>query len=238
MDLRTAKELLHIEGWLARAEDITARGKDAYLADDLLQAAGDSLMMKLGEAANRLSRIGVLAPEGVTWASVIANRNFLIHQYDEIDREISWVTLALDLLAMKRSLAGLFDEANALVSDEHVAAARSGPLPRLTLSPSSAAPAERARAADRQGRAERDDNQRRDDADRARDAGAQCAAEERARTGEGELPGQRCQARCDDEDERANPGPGRHRAPEGDEVDERQRVDRGDPDEADEGADG
>jgi hypothetical protein len=32
-----------------RADEIVARGKAAYLADDLLQEAGDSLMMKLGE---------------------------------------------------------------------------------------------------------------------------------------------------------------------------------------------
>src|SRR5680860_792864 len=40
--------------------------------------AGDSLMMKLGEAANRLSRLEVLAPDGVDWALAVANRNFLI----------------------------------------------------------------------------------------------------------------------------------------------------------------
>ena len=60
------------------------RGKEAYLADDLLQEAGDSLMMKLGEAADRLTRLGVLAPDGVEWALAVANRNFIIHQYDEI----------------------------------------------------------------------------------------------------------------------------------------------------------
>ena len=67
MDRRAAKELLHIRGWLDRVDEIVERGKDAYLADDLLQEAGDSLMMKLGEAANRLSRLGVLAPDGVEW---------------------------------------------------------------------------------------------------------------------------------------------------------------------------
>lgn len=36
-------------------------------------------MMKVGEAANRLSRLGVLAPEGVDWALAVANRNFIIH---------------------------------------------------------------------------------------------------------------------------------------------------------------
>ena len=64
MDRKAAKELLHIQGWLERVDEIVERGKDAYLADDLLQEAGDSLMMKLGEAANRLSRLGVLAPDG------------------------------------------------------------------------------------------------------------------------------------------------------------------------------
>ncbi len=63
-----AKELFHIQGWLARVEEMVRRGKDDYLADDLLQEAGDSLMMKLGEAANRLSRLEVLAPKDVEWA--------------------------------------------------------------------------------------------------------------------------------------------------------------------------
>ena len=78
MDRKAAKELLHIKGWLERVDEIVERGREAYLADDLLQEAGDSLMMKLGEAANRLSRLGVLAPDGVEWALAVANRNFLI----------------------------------------------------------------------------------------------------------------------------------------------------------------
>jgi len=64
MDRKAAKELLHIQGWLERVDEVIERGKDAYLSDDLLQEAGDSLMMKLGEAANRLSRLDVLAPDG------------------------------------------------------------------------------------------------------------------------------------------------------------------------------
>lgn len=54
MELKAAKELLHIQAWLSRVDEIVQRGKEAYLGDDLLQEAGDSLMMKLGEAANRL----------------------------------------------------------------------------------------------------------------------------------------------------------------------------------------
>ena len=64
MERKAAKELLHIQSWLGRVDEIVGRGKEAYLADDLLQEAGDSLMMKLGEAANRLS---------LTWLTLSAD---------------------------------------------------------------------------------------------------------------------------------------------------------------------
>lgn len=113
MEVKAAKELLHILAWLDRVDEIVRRGKEAYLGDDLLQEAGDSLMMKLGEAANRLSRLDVLAPDGVEWALAVANRNFIIHQYDEINRELTWLTLSRDLPTWKVSLQCLFDEAEA-----------------------------------------------------------------------------------------------------------------------------
>lgn len=119
MDRKAAKELLHIQGWLDRVDEILAKGKDAYLADALLQEAGDSLMMKLGEAAGRLAKLDVLPPDGVRWATAIANRNFLIHQYDEIDREITWATLSVNLLEWKASLAGLFIKAAARIAAEN-----------------------------------------------------------------------------------------------------------------------
>jgi len=58
------------------------RGRDAYAADGLLQEAGDSLMMKLGEAAGRLARADVESPSEMAWTDAITNRNWLIHQYD------------------------------------------------------------------------------------------------------------------------------------------------------------
>jgi uncharacterized protein with HEPN domain len=118
MERKAAKELLHIRGWLTRAEEIMARGKAAYLADDLLQEAGDSLMMKLGEAAGRLAKLDVLAPEGVDWALAIANRNFIIHRYDEIDREQTWLTLSADLPAWRGSLDSLFTQAETALTAE------------------------------------------------------------------------------------------------------------------------
>ncbi len=64
MDRKAAKELLHIQGWLERVDEILAKGKNAYLEQALLQEAGDSLMMKLGEAANRLAKLDVSPQTG------------------------------------------------------------------------------------------------------------------------------------------------------------------------------
>lgn len=108
MDRRIAKELLHIQEWLERTAEITARGRRAYLDDALLQEAGDSLMMKIGEAASRLLRLKAPAPGHVDWAIAVANRNFLIHQYDLINRELTWLTLSRDLSEWAESLEPLF----------------------------------------------------------------------------------------------------------------------------------
>lgn len=118
IDRGAAKELLHIQSWLERVEEIVRRGKETYLDDDLLQEAGDSLMMKLGEAANRLSKLDVLAPDGVEWALAVANRNSIIHRYDEINRTITWQTLSVDLPAWAASLRQLFAEADAALAAE------------------------------------------------------------------------------------------------------------------------
>lgn len=118
MQSRAAKELFHIQGWLDRSAEIVAWGEEAYLSDALLQEAGDSLMMKLGEAANRLSKLDVLAPDGVEWALAVANRNFIIHQYDQIDRQLTWMTLSVDLPAWQLSLTSLFNEARAMHNSE------------------------------------------------------------------------------------------------------------------------
>ncbi|MEO7069472.1 MAG: hypothetical protein ABI131_03160 [Nostocoides sp.] len=48
----------------------------------------------------------------------MANRNFIIHQCDEIDRELTWLTLSRDLPAWRSSLESLFAQATASITDE------------------------------------------------------------------------------------------------------------------------
>ncbi|MEP7331291.1 MAG: hypothetical protein ABI692_04290 [Terracoccus sp.] len=73
MQTRTTKEYLHLRDGLTKALLIVSSGREEYDRNELLQEAGDSLMMKIGEAANRLGRAGEPAPAGLTWARVVSN---------------------------------------------------------------------------------------------------------------------------------------------------------------------
>lgn len=111
MEVRVAKEYLHLRDWLTKAERIVDRGSAEYEQDELLQEAGDALMMKIGKAANRLDRLGTADPDGVASKTVVANRNWLIHQYDHIDRDVTWATLAVSLPQLRDGIDSRIAEA-------------------------------------------------------------------------------------------------------------------------------
>ena len=48
----------------------------------------------------------------------VANRNLLIHQYDEIDRDLTWQTLSQDLPAWNESLQELYEAAAKSIEEE------------------------------------------------------------------------------------------------------------------------
>ena len=116
MELRVAKELLHIQHWLVLAQAIVAQGKEAYADDELAQEAGDSLMIKIGEAAKTLAARGLEAPEGVSWSDAAKNREKLVHHYQVTDREVTWQTLSVSLPGWASALAPLFEEAASTIS--------------------------------------------------------------------------------------------------------------------------
>lgn len=118
MSRRVAKEYLHLRDWIARANELVANGEVAYTNSQLLPEAGDSLLMKIGEAANRLAKLGVVPPPGIDWASAIDQRNWLIHQYDQIDRDVTWATLTRDIPKWDAALQPTFREAEARLADE------------------------------------------------------------------------------------------------------------------------
>jgi uncharacterized protein with HEPN domain len=116
MDRTTAKELLHLRDWLVLVRQIVDDGEAECLANPLSQEAGDSLMMTIGELSRRLSDAGIAPPEGVAWSDAIANRNWVIHQYDEIDREVTWNTLSTSVIEWGILFESLIEEADTVIA--------------------------------------------------------------------------------------------------------------------------
>ena len=54
----------------------------------------------------------------VDWSAPIANRNFLIHQYEEINRELTWDTLSTSFRPWYDSLHTFVADASALIEGE------------------------------------------------------------------------------------------------------------------------
>lgn len=118
MEMRVAKELMHIRRWLSLAASIASRGRSAYESDEIAQEAGDSIMMKIGEAAKTLAARGVPAPPGISWSDAAKNREKLAHHYSVIDRNVTWQTLSVSLPKWEQALGPLFIEAEGVIDGE------------------------------------------------------------------------------------------------------------------------
>ena len=70
----------HIADSIAAIERYTAGGRDAFLADRLIQDAVIRNFEAIGEAAGRLPA-SVRNEPGAPWRKIIAFRNRLIHDY-------------------------------------------------------------------------------------------------------------------------------------------------------------
>jgi uncharacterized protein with HEPN domain len=115
MELRVAKELLHIQRWLDVVSSIVDGGKAAYDRDLVAQEAGDSLMIKIGEASKYLAASGVVPPAGVNWSDAAKNREILAHHYSTVDRNLTWQTLSVSLREWRIALAPLCAEAKGAI---------------------------------------------------------------------------------------------------------------------------
>jgi len=96
----------HIADSIAAIENYVAGGRDAFMAQRLIQDAVIRNFEIIGEAASRLS---IETREGSRngWRKVIAFRNRLIHGYWGIDLLLVWDVIQNDLPDLKREVTRL-----------------------------------------------------------------------------------------------------------------------------------
>lgn len=86
-----------------------ATTKDEFLHSKLLRSAILHQLVLIGEASRRLSEDFRAQHAEIPWQRVIALRNFVVHEYDEIDFTIVWSICERhvpELIAFCEPLAG------------------------------------------------------------------------------------------------------------------------------------
>jgi len=78
-----------------------------YLSDENLRLAVERRIEILGEAARRISDAFREVHPEVPWRQIIAQRNVLAHQYDDIDDQLVWRLVQENLAPLRRVLEAL-----------------------------------------------------------------------------------------------------------------------------------
>ena len=79
------------------AKRLTARGRAAYEADEMLQLAGEAILVRLGECVAKIDSAApdfITAPPTLELRKLKDSRHVVAHGYDIVDAEIVWAILA------------------------------------------------------------------------------------------------------------------------------------------------
>lgn len=93
------------------AVDITrSKSRENLDRDRLLNLALTRLIEIIGEAANRIRNDTQLKHPEIPWPQIIAMRNRVIHAYDEVDLNVLWDVIELDLPPLVEQLQRIVEE--------------------------------------------------------------------------------------------------------------------------------
>jgi len=101
---RVARWMAELDRTLGEASQLVARGRAAYEADPALPLAFEALCTRVGEIAKRLVAADAERFDSAIWAQAARNRDFVVHHYDRVDRELLWNTVAVSFEDLRREL--------------------------------------------------------------------------------------------------------------------------------------
>jgi uncharacterized protein with HEPN domain len=97
---------------LERIRGFSSGGRAVFLADQKTQEAVAYELLKLGEAANRVSRPLRTTHSEVPWSRLIGLRNEIVHEYFRIDPDALWEFVEQELDPLERGLRLLNSKAD------------------------------------------------------------------------------------------------------------------------------
>ncbi len=108
---REGNDIVHLWDMLHAARGIelavVGLGLEHYLEDEDLRMSVERRIEIIGEAARRVSQSFKDAHPEIPWRRMIAQRNVLTHEYDEVDDRLMWRVIAENIPQLVRILDGL-----------------------------------------------------------------------------------------------------------------------------------
>jgi hypothetical protein len=102
---RVARWVAELDRTLGDASQLVARGRAARDADPARPLAFEALSTRVGEIAKRLVAADAERFDSAIWAQAARNRDFVVHHYDRVDRELLWNTVAVSFEDLRRELS-------------------------------------------------------------------------------------------------------------------------------------
>ncbi len=102
-----------VAGMLEAAEKLEAqgaKGRDLFDQDEIVQLALVHLVQIIGEAASRVSDDLRRRHPEIPWRQVVGMRNRVVHGYFEVDLDLLWAVVTLDVPKLRAQLAAIPDE--------------------------------------------------------------------------------------------------------------------------------
>ncbi|MDF2991421.1 MAG: hypothetical protein K0S37_1935 [Microbacterium sp.] len=76
------------------ADELVARGRDAYDADPAMSLAFQTLAIRVGEIAKRLVAADPERFSSPEWSLAARQRDFVVHHYHRVDDDALWETVS------------------------------------------------------------------------------------------------------------------------------------------------
>lgn len=84
---------------------------DEFVADRMRYHAVVYNIMIIGEAANLLTKEFCASHPQTPWRQIIGMRNFLIHGYQQVEKDLVWSVIASDLSSLRTQIVNYLAEA-------------------------------------------------------------------------------------------------------------------------------
>jgi uncharacterized protein with HEPN domain len=103
---RDEERISDIQSAAGRVDEIVSRGREAFDADHILQAALTHNIQVICEAAVQLSGDARTHHPDVPWSEIVGMRNIVVHRYFDVDLDMVWRTAEIAVPDLKHNLSG------------------------------------------------------------------------------------------------------------------------------------